>query len=192
MENKSEESEGKENEMTEGLETTDKSLDEKINNGEGSTKKEQENLLEKINELNNKYLRALADYQNLQKRTSQEKEELYKFAAQRTIETLIPALDTFDYARQTLNSDAKVEKVIEDFKMVFDILSKALKDLGIEFIEEIGIPFDPVYHDPLHQIQNNELPDHTVMQILKKGYILNGKVIRPALVTVSARIKEGQ
>ena len=62
--------------------------------------------------------------------------------------------------------------------------------MGLEPIEETGILFDPFFHEPLHQIPTNELPDHTVMQVLKKGYMLNKKVIRPALVSVS--IKEAQ
>ena len=131
------------------------------------------------------YLRLMADYQNLQKRTIQEKHELYKFAGQKTIETLLPALDTFEYARAHLNPESEVEKVIKDFEVVFDSLLKALKEIGLETIEETGMPFDPFFHEPLQQIHTNDLPNHTVMQILKKGYMLNKKVIRPALVAVS-------
>lgn len=153
--------------------------------------KEPENELakvkEKLSQVENQYLRLLADYQNLQKRTLQEREELYKFAATKTIEVLLPALDTFDYARSTLKPSSATEKIIEDFNLVFEMLLKCLKDIGLEPIEETGIPFDPFYHEPLHQIPTNELPDHTVMQILKKGYTLNKKVIRPALVSVSIR-----
>lgn len=151
---------------------------------------EVQQIKEKLNETENKYLRVLADYQNLQKRTTQEKEELYKYAAQKTIEVILPALDTYDYARSSIKSDSKAEKIIEDFNLVFEMLLKCLKDIGLETIEETGIPFDPVYHEPLHQILTNELPDHTIMQILKKGYILNKKVIRPALVTVSVKQEE--
>lgn len=144
-----------------------------------------EDLTEKLKALEDQYLRLLADYQNLQKRTAQEKQELYKFASQKTIELLLPALDTFDYARTQLNPETGVEKIIKDFELVFDSLLKTLKEIGLATIEETGIPFDPFFHEPLHQIPTNELPNHTVMQILKKGYMLNKKVIRPALVAVS-------
>lgn len=148
---------------------------------------EVQKLKDKISQVENQYLRLLADYQNLQKRTSQEKEDLYKYAAQRTVEALLPALDTYDYARAALKSDVSSEKIIEDFNLVYESLIKCFKEIGIELIDETGIPFDPVYHEPMHQIQTDELPDHTVMQILKKGYILNKKVIRPALVSVSIK-----
>ena len=148
---------------------------------------ELQKLKDKITQTENQYLRLLADYQNLQKRTSQEKEDLYKFAAQRTIEALLPALDTYDYAKAVRKADASSEKIIEDFNLVFETLAKSLKEIGLEMIDETGIPFDPVYHEPLHQIPTNELPDQTVMEILKKGYILNKKVIRPALVSVSVK-----
>ena len=146
-----------------------------------------EKIKEKLNNLENQYLRLMADYQNLQKRTAQEKENLYKYAAQKTIEILLPALDTFDYAKSSVKPDSKPEKIIEDFSLVFEMLLKCLKDIGLETIEETGVPFNAFNHEPLHQIPTNELPEQTVMQILKKGYILNKKVIRPALVAVSVK-----
>ena len=72
------------------------------------------------------------------------------------------------------------------------MLLKCLKDVGLEQIDETGVPFNPIYHEPLHQIPTNELPDHTIMQVLKKGYMLNKKVIRPALVAVSVKQAEVQ
>ena len=144
-------------------------------------------LNEDLQKIKDQYIRLLADYQNLQKRTSQEKEELYKYAAQKTIEILLPALDTFDYAKSAVKPDSKPEKIIEDFNLVFEMLLKCLKDIGLEAIEETGIPFNPFHHEPLHQIPTNELPEQTVMQVLKKGYMLNKKVIRPALVAVSVK-----
>lgn len=142
---------------------------------------------EKLSNLENQYIRLMADYQNLQKRASQEKEELYKYAAQKTLEVLLPALDTFDYARASVKPDSKAEKIFEDFTLVFEMLLKCLKDIGLETIEETGIPFNPFHHEPLHQIPTNELPEQTVVQVLKKGYMLNKKVIRPALVSVSKK-----
>ena len=144
---------------------------------------------EDLQKMKDQYIRLMADYQNLQKRTSQEKEDLYKYAAQKTIEVLLPALDTFDYAKASVKSDSKPEKIVEDFNLVFEMILKCLKDIGLETIEETGIPFNPFHHEPLNQIQTNEHPDQTVMHILKKGYLLNKKVIRPALVSVS--VKEG-
>jgi molecular chaperone GrpE len=167
---------------------TEKEEEEKID--ENQTFSEEEKLKEKLAQSENQYLRLLADYQNLQKRTAQEKEEIYKFAAMKTIEVLMPALDTFDYAKQAIKPDSNVEKLTKDFNLVFDSLLKCLKEAGLETIEETGILFDPIYHEPIQQIPTNELPEHTVMQILKKGYILNKKVVRPAMVAVSIPAKE--
>ncbi|MBI2995593.1 MAG: nucleotide exchange factor GrpE [Candidatus Melainabacteria bacterium] len=172
---------------TAGIPLTSEPSGEVESTPEISTEQELEKLQKKLDELGNQYLRVLADYQNLQKRSSQEKEELYKYAAEKTIEILLPALDTFEYARQTIKPDSSPEKILEDFSLVFEMLLKCLKDIGLEPIEETGIPFDPFLHEVLHQIPTNELPDHTVMQILKKGYKLNNKIIRAALVSVSAK-----
>ncbi len=154
---------------------------------ENQDSSELEKLKDKLAQSENQYVRLLADYQNLQKRATQEKEDIYKFAAIKTLEGLMPALDTFDYAKQALRPDASTEKLTKDFNLVFDSLLKCLKDVGVDAIEETGISFDPVLHEPVQQIPTNELPEHTVMQILKKGYILNKKVIRPAMVAVSIK-----
>lgn len=161
-------------------------------NLKASEQTEIEKLKEELKKHEDKYLRVLADYQNLQKRTAQEKQDLYKYAAQKTIEALMPALDTLDYARAHLNADSNVEKIIGDFNLVFETLLKSFKDIGLEPIDEVGVPFDPFFHEPLQQIHTNELPDHTIMKILKKGYTLNKKVIRPALVVVSVRQDKSQ
>ena len=190
--NKKNDEKGKEN-MTENNETLEVSPEPKQDEGTmGNTSCEVspndiEKIKEKLTNLENQYLRLMADYQNLQKRTAQEKEDLYKYAAQKTIEVLLPALDTFDYAKASIKPDSKPEKIIEDFNLVFEMILKCLKDIGLETIEETGVPFNPFHHEPLHQIPTNELPEQTVMQILKKGYILNKKVIRPALVAVSVK-----
>jgi|GEM_PF-1615193 len=176
--------------LQENPESSNKSTDTDSDTLSSRVTQELQQIKEKLSQTETHYLRVLADYQNLQKRSAQEKEDLYKYAAQKTIEVILPALDTYDYAKATIKPDSKAEKIIEDFNLVFEMLIKCLKDTGLETIEETGIPFDPVYHEPLHQIPTNELPDHTIMQVLKKGYILNKKVIRPALVTVSVKQEE--
>ena len=176
--------------MIESQENSGLAQDEKLKSEQfknPSTETELEKLKEKLSQAENQYLRLLADFQNLQKRSSQERDELYKYAAQKTIEVLLPALDTFDYAKSAVKSDSPQEKIIEDFTLVFEMLLKCLKDIGLKTIEETGVPFDPFQHEPLHQIPTEELPDQTVIQVLKKGYILNDKVIRPALVSVSVK-----
>ena len=172
--------------MTENIDNPGLTLEDKNT----SSNSDLEKLKEKLSQTENQYLRLLADFQNLQKRTVQEKEDLYKFAGQKIIESILPALDNFEYAKQSFKPDTKVEKVLEDFNLVHDNLIKSLKEVGLETIEDSGIPFDPMLHEPLQQIGTNELPEHTVMQVLKKGFTLNKKIIRPALVSVSVKIDE--
>ena len=181
--------ERKEEKMNENKEVLEPTPENKTSEEtkEQNLPEEYQKVKEQLSKVENQYLRLLADYQNLQKRATQEKEELYKYAAQKTIEILLPALDTFDYARSSLKPDSKSEKIIEDFSLVFEMLLNCLKDIGLETIDETGIPFDPFYHEPLHQVPTSELPDHTIIQILKKGYMLNKKIIRPALVSVSIK-----
>ena len=174
-------------ENNEKLGTTQQEEENTGNEPSHSDNNELEKIKEKLNQTENQYLRLLADYQNLQKRSAQERDELYKYAAQKTIEILLPALDTFDYAKSAVKPDSKQEKIIEDFSLVFEMLLKCLKDIGLEAIEETGVPFNPFHHEPLHQIPTSELPDQTIIQVLKKGYMLNSKVIRPALVSVSVK-----
>lgn len=128
------------------------------------------------NELEEKYLRALADYQNLEKRVEREKETFVKFANAVLILKMLPVLDNLERASEHLK-DQGIELVIKQFK-------EALSSEGVTEIEAAGQAFDPQLHEAVEKVSGEE---DKVMEVVEKGYKLGEKVIRPAKVKVGGK-----
>lgn len=140
---------------------------------------------QRLSELNNQYIRMAADFDNYRKRQAQERESLLKYGAENTMKGLLSVIDTFERAQQSLNGVDDVEKVKESFEVVFKQFTDALTKLGLKTIDTQGQKFDPNLHEAVMQTPNNEVEDHTVLQELQKGYMLDDRIIRAALVNVA-------
>lgn len=136
----------------------------------------------KVEEINNKYLRSLADYQNLEKQTQIWRDEFVKFANQGLISKLLDILDDLEKAQEHLKDDG--------LQLIVDKLTSVLKTNGLEEIEVMGKDFDPVSAEAVEVVPGDE--DHKIVGIRAKGYKLNGKIIRPAKVVVSAIPSEAE
>ena len=163
-----------------------KSEDEEIKSeGNNEVKEEkQENFEEKFNELNDKYLRLYSEYDNYRKRTANEKIELIKTAAEGTILALLPVLDDFERALPTMEkSEDKTH--YEGMMLIYNKLKRTLEQKGLEEIKANGEPFNTDEHEALTQIPapSEDMKDK-VIDVVQKGYKLNGKVIRYARVVV--------
>ncbi len=134
------------------------------------------------------YLRTLAELDNYRKRAAKEKDEYTRFANLNILKKILGVVD--DLERALENADDE-KKDYDSLKKGLDIISRNLADIlkseEVQAIEALGKPFDPQYHQPLMTEQNNEYPEHTVMQEFQKGYIYKDRVIRPSLVKVSEK-----
>lgn len=140
---------------------------------------------QRLNELNNQYLRMAADFDNYRKRQAQERESLLKYGAENTMKGLLTVIDTFERAQQSLNGVDDAEKVKESFDIVLKQFTETLQKMGLKTIETAGQKFDPNLHEAVMQTPNNEVEDHTILQELQKGYMLDDRIIRAALVNVA-------
>lgn len=136
--------------------------------------KERISELEKnLAELENNWKRALADYQNLQKRTSEEKMNFVSFVNSTIIRKLLPVLDNLELVQNHLK-DAGLQMIINEYQQI-------LTDEGITQIEAEGKEFDSSTMEAVETVNG---PQNRVMKVLQKGYFLNGKLLRPARVNV--------
>ena len=163
-----------------------KGEDEEIKTEENIEVKEEkaDNFEEKFNELNDKYLRLYSEYDNYRKRTANEKIELIKTAAESTIIALLPILDDFERALPTMGkSEDKTH--YEGIMLIYNKLKRTLEQKGLEEIKATGEPFNTDEHEALTQIPapSEDMKDK-VIDVVQKGYKLNGKVIRYARVVV--------
>jgi molecular chaperone GrpE len=136
-----------------------------------------------LQELQNRLLRASADFDNFRKRARQEKEDLSKFATLRLVQEILPVLDNFQLALTADNADA--ESLKKGVDMVFRQFQTTLEREGVTAINAVGQPFDPNYHEAVMQVESDEHESGVVVEELRKGYMLHDKVVRPAMVKVS-------
>lgn len=144
-----------------------------------------EKLRAELNDLNNKYLRMAADFDNYRKRQMQERESLLKYGAADTMTKLLAVLDTFERARESLKDVEDVNSVKESYEVAFKQLIDTLKKAGLETIDALGAEFDPNLHEAIAQTPTNEHPDNTIISQMQTGYKLGDRVLRPALVNVA-------
>ena len=151
---------------------------------EGSEEKEETCEEAKEDEdLNTKYLRLMADFQNYKKRTEKQKSEIHAYANEKIVLKLIEVMDNFERA---LGADASEgDGFKQGIEMIFKQLSDVLTDAGVKEIEAESTVFDPNFHNAVMMEDTDKVESGMVSEVLQKGYTLNGKVIRPAMVKVA-------
>lgn len=159
------------------------------NQAPGAGNEEQE---KKYQELFDQYTRLAADFDNFRKRAREEQESSVQYGAQKTILELLPVLDNLDRATGSLTENSEPKALYDSFTVMKKQLSNALEKMGVKRIEAVGQEFDPQYHEAVSHLESAEHPENTVMYEAQSGYMLDGKVIRPAMVAVSAGGGEAQ
>ena len=169
----------------ENLDIEDKELDEEdyieaeiVDDEEDSKASE----TDEVNEYQERYQRLLADFENYKKREEASKADFKKFAQSSLIEKLLPVIDNLDRALAKADEDdAFVEGVI----MTRKELMKVLENEGLEEIDSDGCEFDHNIHQAVLAEENDEVEENHIIETFQKGYKLNGRVLRPAMVKVS-------
>lgn len=143
-------------------------------------------LEEKINELNDKYLRLYSEFENYRKRTQKEKLDLIKTAGEEIILELLPVIDDFDRAEKSFEEAKELEPIKEGVKLIHHKILNILKSKGLKEIESsVGKELDIEKHEAITQIPApNEEQKGKIIDEVEKGYELNGKVIRYTKVVV--------
>jgi len=158
-----------------------------VNASEGA-EKESETVQEKEvskeeEELNVRYLRLAADFQNFRKRVEKEKGDIYAYANEKIVVELLDVIDNFERALE--HSKDNSEGFAEGMSMIFKQFRGVLEKSGVEEMNAIGEPFDPNFHHAVLTENSVEYKSGEVTQVLQKGYLLNKKIIRPAMVKVA-------
>jgi len=131
-----------------------------------------------------KYVRVLAEYDNARKRIEKDATEIVKFANEAIINELFPILDSFDSAISGIEKMDKNSQFLEGFKLLQKKFHKVLEDNGLQVMTSTGEKFDPIKHEAVMRVQSDTYDDGIVAEELRKGYMLKGKVLRPAMVKV--------
>jgi molecular chaperone GrpE len=143
-------------------------------------------LVEEVAAAKDAALRAVADSQNAKRRADQEVEKARKFALERFAGDLLPVIDNLERALESAagaGDDGK--SLVEGVELTRKSLLDTLKKYHVEAVSPDGEPFDPQLHQAMSMIENPDVEPNTVIAVMQKGYTLNGRLIRPAMVMVS-------
>ncbi len=154
--------------------------------GEPSPEQVLAQLEEEVASARDAALRAAADAQNVKRRAEQDVEKARKFALEQFARELLPVVDNLERALEaTAGHDAAVKPIAEGVELTLKSFLDALKKFNIEAVDPQGEPFDPNLHQAMTMVENKEVEPNSVIAVMQKGYTLNGRLLRPAMVMVS-------
>ncbi|EME5406444.1 nucleotide exchange factor GrpE [Listeria monocytogenes] len=149
---------------------------------------EQAKILElenKLDEVENRYLRMQADFENVKKRHIADRDASQKYRSQSLAQDLLPALDSFEKALATTSDQEEVKQILKGMEMVYNQILIAFEKEGIEVIPAVGEQFDPNFHQAVMQDSDENAGSNEITAELQKGYKLKDRVIRPSMVKVN-------
>lgn len=142
---------------------------------------------EEIAALKEKLLMAHADMQNLRRRAERDVENAHKFALERFVGDLLPVVDNLERALASAAGGNDVLKgVVEGVELTLKSFLDVLRRFQVEQVNPVGESFNPERHEAMAMVPNPEVPANSVIEVFQKGYLLNGRLVRPAMVVVSS------
>jgi len=149
-----------------------------------------EALKESLSELNDKYLRLYAEFENYKRFTARQKEEQLKYSNESLLKDLLTVIDHLELALKHSSDDKVSNPLAKGVEMTLKELKTLMERYGLVNIDAVGKPFDPNIHHAMSQIEDDEVDENTVVEEFRKGYILKDRVLRAALVGVSKKISK--
>ena len=175
-------SEEKEAKASETDKETEKSED--AGKKEKAPEKKKDPKDEKIDELNDKLRRSMAEFDNYRKRTDKEKSAMYEIGAKDVIEKILPVVDNFERGLATVPEESKEDPFVDGMNRIYKQLMTELENIGVKPIEAVGQEFDPNLHNAVMQVESDEYESGVVAQELQKGYTYHDMVVRHSMVGV--------
>lgn len=139
---------------------------------------------EKIDGLEDKVKRQMAEFDNFRKRTDKEKEQMFSMGEKNVIEKLLPIVDNFERGLTAISEEEKDGAFGSGMEKIYKQLIKQLEDLGVKPIEAVGKEFDPNFHNAVMQVESDEYESGVVAQEFQKGYLYHDSVLRHSMVGV--------
>jgi molecular chaperone GrpE len=142
-----------------------------------------ETLQQELADVRDQMLRAAAEAQNVRRRSEADVEKAHKFALEKFARELLPVSDSLEKAAEALGDVDEAQK--EGVEMTLRLFMGVLEKFQINQVNPMGQTFDPQYHEAMSMVPNPSLPPNSVLDVLQKGYTLNGRLLRPAMVVVA-------
>jgi molecular chaperone GrpE len=138
-----------------------------------------------VESLNDRLLRLQAEFENYKKRAARERGEFVRFANEGLLLELLPVGDSLEHAAATTRSGTDAQGVAEGLDVIRRLFQTTLEKAAVKSIEALGNEFDPNFHQAVTQVESTDGRDNIVVEEVRKGYLLEGRLLRPAMVKVS-------
>ena len=152
--------------------------------GPEAVQTELQNLKQERDSLYDRLVRKQAEFENYKKRIDRERSEFVQSASSELMKELLNALDSFDLAIKNSSAD---ELTAQGFKLIYKQLLDTMGRFGLKAIETKGQRFDPNFHQAVTTTPTDEFAENTILDELRRGYLLNGRLLRPAMVNVATK-----
>lgn len=140
---------------------------------------------EKIEELTDKLTRQMAEFDNFRKRTDKEKSAMYEIGAKDIIEKILPIVDNFERAFQTVAQEDKEDAFVTGMEMIYKQILTTLEGVGVKPIEAVGQEFNPDIHNAVMHVEDGEVGENIIVEEFQKGYTYRDSVVRYSMVKVA-------
>jgi molecular chaperone GrpE len=138
-------------------------------------------------QLMDRLLRLQAEFDNARKREAKERSESREYAVANTVEQFLPVLDNFQLA---LKSTGSAEQLRAGVELIVKQMEEALRGISVQPVEAVGAVFDPRVHEALEMVERSDVPDHQVIEEVRRGYRMRERLLRPALVRVASNSQQ--
>lgn len=139
---------------------------------------------DEVARLKDQVLRSLAEVENIKRRSARDVENAHKFAVEKLLSDLLPVIDSLEKAVETASATEGAEPIAEGVELSLKLFVDTLAKSGVEQIDPLGAPFDPQEHEAMTMVPNPDAEPNSVMDVMAKGYRLNGRLVRAAKVIV--------
>lgn len=156
---------------------------EKAETSDEAPKKDKKDLL--IEELNDKYMRTFAEFDNFRKRTEKEKAAMFEVGAKSIVEKILPIVDSFERGLATVSEEQKEEPFVSGMDKVYKQLMTTLEEAGVKPIEALNQEFNPDFHNAVMHIEDENIGENIVVEEFQKGYMYREGVVRHSMVKVA-------
>jgi molecular chaperone GrpE len=191
---------GEEEPLSEHREIIEEIVEETIDNSDVETEQDSESelsvdeqlaaALDKLTESKDAVLRAEAEMQNVRRRAERDVENAHKYGIERFLQNLLPVVDSIEKSIESIESTDQADRdendpVIEGIRLCYKLLLDVLDREQVEVVDPLGEPFDPNEHEAMSMVENPDMEPNSVFAVMQKGYKLNKRLVRPAMVMVS-------
>ena len=178
--------EGSDDQQTESyaLEEDEGDLGAEETKSDGASSSALDETSEELTKVKDQLLRTVAEMENVRRRAQRDVENAHKFAVEKLLSDLLPVIDSLEKAVEAAKTTENPDSMAEGIRLSLKLFVSTLEKAGIAIVDPLGEPFDPQLHEAMAMVPNPDAEPNSVMDVMQRGYTLNGRLVRAAKVVV--------